>query len=456
LNDRSRTKHMTTTAANIPASEVAWYKVLTGAQWKILIASNLGWLFDGFENYALILTAGSAMTQLLDPAEHARMPFYIGAIIAVNLLGWGIGGMLGGIAADYIGRKKMMIIGILAYSIMTGLSAFAWSFWSLAILRFLVGVTVGSEWATGSSMMAELWPDRARGKGAGLMQCGLGLGFFLAAFAWLLIAPNGPSAWRYMYFLGVLPALLTLWIRRHIPESTLWEAVKAKRDAALARKESGGNLSGEDERMTKFTLTDLFSDPQVRSRTILVFFMSLATTVGFWSISTWVPPFIASIAGAQGLPATKWASYAGMAYTIGSITGYIILGFLADKFGRKPVTIVFFVVALLMTPVLFFTTKDLTWLLILAFVNAIFSNGQYTWMPVWLPELYPTRMRATALAFAFNAPRFIAFLGPLLAGTLIANFGGFGPAAMVLSSIYILGIVCAPFLPETRGKPLPA
>ena len=112
--------------------------------------------------------------------------------------------------------------------------------------------------------------------------------------------------------------------------------------------------------------------------------------------------------------------------------------------------------AFLLTPVLFFLTKDPRSLLLLAFVNALFSNGQYSWMPIWLPELYPTRMRATALAFAFNAPRFIAFMGPLLAGSMIVAFGGFGEAAMVLSSIYIVGFVAAFFLPETKGKPLPA
>ena len=442
-------------SATLPNDNEPWYRSLTAKQWKILLASNLGWMFDGFENYALILTAGSALRQLLDPALHASLSFYVGAIIAVNLLGWGIGGMLGGIMADYIGRKKMMVLGILAYSVMTGLSAFAWDFWSLAILRFLVGVAVGSEWATGSSMIAELWPDRARGKGAGLMQCGLGLGFFLASLAWLVIAPHGEGAWRYMYLLGVLPALLTLWIRRAIPESELWEAVKAKRDALQARKSKGESLSADETQLTKFTLTDLFSDRSVRGRTIVVFLMSLATTVGFWSISTWVPPFIASIAAEQGQTGAAWASYAGMAFTTGSIVGYIVLGFAADAYGRKPVTIAFYVLALAMTPVLFFTTTNLSMLLLLAFVSAIFANGQYTWMPVWLPELYPTRMRATALAFAFNAPRFLAFLGPLLAGSMIAKFGGYGPAAMVFSSIYIIGIVLTPLLPETKGKPLP-
>jgi MFS family permease len=112
--------------------------------------------------------------------------------------------------------------------------------------------------------------------------------------------------------------------------------------------------------------------------------------------------------------------------------------------------------ALLLTPVLFLWTQDLGLLLVVAAINGYFSLGQYSWMPVWLPELFPTRIRATAMAFAFNAPRFIAFLGPLLAGQLIVYFGGFGTAATIVAGIYVLGLAAAPFLPETRGKPLPA
>ena len=432
-----------------------WYRQVTGKQWNTLLASNLGWLFDGFENYALILTAGPALRQLLEPSQYPQIPVYIGTIIGINLLGWGIGGIFGGVMADYIGRKRMMLIAILAYSVMTGFSALAFSWWSFAILRFLVGVAVGSEWATGSSMMAEIWPDRARGKGAGLMQCGLGIGFFIASLVWLFIEPLGPSSWRYMYLIGVLPALLTLWIRGSMPESELWKKANEQRLAAKDRKRNGEALSQSEEQMTKFTLTDLFTDPTVRGRTIVIFLMSLTTTVGFWSISTWVPQFIGSIAAANKLPAGLWVTYAAMAYTTGSIIGYASFGFLADYFGRKPVTLVFFLIALLLTPVLFFGTTDLTLLLVLALLSGAFANGQYSWMPVWIPELYPTRMRATALAFAFNAPRFIAFLGPIFAGAMIATFGGFGKAAMVLSSIYVVGILVTPFLPETKGKPLP-
>ena len=419
---------------------IPWYRTLDRVQWNTLIASNLGWLFDGFETYGLVLTVGVAMQQLLPAAQHLQIPAYAGTVIAVTLLGWGIGGMVGGILADYIGRKRMMIIAVLAYSLTAGLSAFSYDWISFAVLRFVVGIAIGSEWATGSSMVAELWPDHARGKGAGLMQCGLGAGFFLASLVWLFVGQLGPDAWRYMYVLGVVPALLTLWIRRAIPESEVWKRAAARRRSEKAR----------------FTLFDLFGDRTLRKRTILVFLMSLSSTVGFWGISTWVPPFIGGIAASSGLNAAQWASYAGLAYTFGAVVGYVGLGFLADAYGRKPVTIAFFVFALLLTPVLFFSTRDPMLLLLLAFVNAVFSNGQFSWMPAWLPELYPTRMRATALAFAFNGPRFIAFLGPLLAGTMIVQFGGYGQAAMVLAAIYLVGIAAAPFLPETAGQPLPA
>jgi MFS family permease len=111
-------------------------------------------------------------------------------------MGWGIGGLIGGVVADYLGRKRTMMLAILAYSIMTGLSAFAWDWVSFVALRFLVGVAIGSEWVIGTSIVSELWPDRARGRGVGLMQSGFGIGFFLASFAWRFVGAVGPDAWR--------------------------------------------------------------------------------------------------------------------------------------------------------------------------------------------------------------------------------------------------------------------
>src|SRR3954463_1701612 len=189
--------------AEVAAADASrpWYSTLNRSQWNTLFASNLGWMFDGYETYALILTIGAALHQLLDPSQYGQIPKYAGMVIGLTLLGWGIGGMLGGILADYTGRKRTMMFAILAYSLMTGLSAFAWNWESFAAARLLVGIAIGSEWVTGTSMTAELWPDNARGKGAGLMQCGLGIGFFLASLVWLFVSPFGPGAWRYMFVL---------------------------------------------------------------------------------------------------------------------------------------------------------------------------------------------------------------------------------------------------------------
>jgi MFS family permease len=432
-----------------------WYRALSRTQWNTLLASNLGWMFDGFEAYALILTVGVALHQLLQPAQYSQIPAYAGAIIATTLCGWAVGGLLAGILADYIGRKRTMIFAILTYSILTGLSAFSWDWISFAVFRFLGGLAIGSEWVTGTSMTAEFWPTGARGKGSGLFQCGFGIGFFLASVAWLFVGATGPGAWRTMYLIGVLPALLTFWIRRAIPESTLWEKANEQRSAAIERKRRGYGATVEDHALTRFTLLDLFATPAIRKRTIIAFLMATTSAVGFWGISTWVPPYIGSVAARAGLSAPQWASFTGMAYNAGSIAGYVGLGFLADAFGRKPVTLAFFAFSLLFTPVLFLWTHDLHLLLVVASIIGLFGSGQLTWMSVWLPELYPTRIRATGVGFIFNAPRLIAAGGTLIAGTLIVRFGGYGNAAMIVATIYLLGLTVGPFLPETRGKSLP-
>ncbi len=442
--------------AEVTAATAPWYRTLTPVQWRALVATNLGWLFDGFETYALFLTVVPAMHTLLAPAQYVQIPAYFGTVVAITLIGWGIGGLAGGILADYIGRKRTMIYAILAYSLLTGLTALSFDWVSFALLRFFVGMAIGSEWATGSSMMAELWPQNARGKGAGLMQCGLGLGFFLASFVWLFVGSLGPGAWRAMFLVGIVPALFTLWIRTSIAESPAWQQADARRRQARGRQQSGAPPAADDRAFTRFTIADLFVEPETRRRTLLVFLMSLSTTLAWWGISSWVPPYIAAMAAKANLPPQQWASYAGMAYNIGAILGYVSFGFLADSLGRKPITMVYYAVAWLLTPVLFLWTHDLHLLLVAAAANGFVTLGQYCWMPVWLPELYPTRSRGTGIAFAFNAPRLIAFLGPLFAGTLIVAFGGFSRSAMIISCIYVLGLAVTPFLPETKGKPLPA
>jgi MFS family permease len=432
-----------------------WYRSLNREQWGVLVASNLGWLFDGFEIYALFLTVGFALHQLLDAAEYAQIPRYAGYILATTVFGWATGGVIGGIIADYIGRKRTMILAILAYSLTTGLSALAWDWVSFAVLRFLVGVAIGSEWATGASIVSELWPDHARGKGGGLLQCGAGLGGILASGVWLAIGGVGPNAWRWMYLVGVLPALVTLWIRRGIPESPRWEAARERRRAAHALRRSGAALDGENVALTRFTVVDLFADGAVRRPLIGSFLMMLSVTFAFWGVGTFIPTYVGSVAAKSGLSAPQWSALAGLVTSLCGVVGFVSLGFLADVIGRKPTAMLFYAMCLVLTPVVYLWAQDIRVLLLCVGVFGFFSLGIWAWAPIWLPELFPTRMRATAVAFSFNAPRFISCIGPLIAGTLIVSLGGYGPAATIVGLFFVLGLVAAPFLPETNGKPLP-
>ena len=432
-----------------------WYRSLNHEQWRVLIASNLGWMFDGFEIFALFLTVGFALRQLLDPAQYAAIPQYAGYVLATTVFGWALGGVIGGIIADYIGRKRTMILAILAYSLTTGLSAFAWDWVSFAVLRFLVGVAIGSEWATGASIVSELWPDNARGKGGGLLQCGAGLGGILASLVWLGVGGLGPDSWRYMYLIGVLPALVTLWIRRNIPESPRWEEANERRLAARDLRRQGAALEGENHALTRFTVVDLFSDPAVRRPLILSFLMMLSLTFAYWGVGTFIPTYVGSVAAKAGLSAATFSAWAGFITSICGVAGFISLGFIADAFGRKTAAMVWYLMCLLLTPVVYLWAENIYTLLVCVGVFGFFTLGIWAWAPIWLPELYPTRMRATAVAFVFNAPRFISCLGPLIAGTLIVSLGGYGGAATIVGLFFILGLLAAPFLPETKGKPLP-
>jgi MFS family permease len=432
-----------------------WYRTLNREQWHVLAAAIVVWLFDGFEIYALFLTVGFAVHQLLAVGEVGQAPRYVGYVLAATVFGWATGGVLGGIIADYIGRKRTMVLTILAYSLTTGLSAFAWNWEAFAALRFLVGVGIGSEWATGASIVSELWPDHARGKGGGLLQAGAGIGGLLASLVWLVIGGMGPNAWRYMYLLGVLPALITLWIWRSVPESPRWERSHELRRAAHALRRTGAVLAREHAALTRFTVVDLFAEKSIRGRLIAACVLMLSVTFGFWGVATFVPTYVASVAARQGLSAPQYAAVAGLLYTGVQIFGFVSLGFLADAIGRKPTTMIWYAMSLILTPVVYLWTHDMWALLFAVTVFGFFSGGIWSWAPIWLPELFPTRMRGTAVAFCFNAPRWVSASGPLIAGTLIVGLGGFGPAATIVGLFFIVGVVAAPFLPETNGLPLP-
>ncbi|HEY6497219.1 MAG TPA: MFS transporter [Trebonia sp.] len=440
-------------------------------QVKSLVSANLGWFFDGFETYSLILTVAFVLKDLLPAGNQHNIPLYAGATIAITLFGWAIGGLAGGMIADYIGRRRMLLWSIALYAVCTGLTALSWSWVSFAIFRFVTGLALGSEWGTGTSLVAETWSDRTRSKAAGIMQSGLGIGFFIASLAWHFLAPLGPNAWRLMFVLGVLPALVAVLLWRRVPESGEWLAATKRATSGSGASSPGtgspdagspdAGLPGAGRRrrgglkLRELTLFEVLRDPQLRKVTLIASVMSLVTTVAWWGISTWVPDYVSQVAAEQGRSASAWSSDTGMIYNAGAIVGYIALGFVADLIGRRWTTFLYFALSFALTPLLFLGPKDMALLVPIVIFNGMFTLGQYTWMPVWLPELYPTRLRATGVSFVFNAARFIACLGPLLAGAIITHLGGYGTAATAFGCIYLLGMVFCFFLPETKGKPLP-
>lgn len=442
--------------AQAPGSAaLRWNARLTATHWRVLWATFLGWIFDGYETFALIVAIGPALHSLLKPEQLKSLPLWAGTAIGITLLGWGVGGVIGGILADYIGRKRMMLYAILLYALLTGLTALSTSYAMLITLRFLTGLAMGSEWSTGATLLAETWPDEARPKGAGFMQSGFGWGTFLASLVWFIVNPLGPNAWRLMFVVGVIPAFFIIYIRRAVDESQRWlEAVRNQKWSAIGASESAAAAQKTSQR--PFTLAEIFREPESRRRVLLALAMSLATMVGWYAISSWLPGYVTSVAKGQNLANPGyWGNVSSMVYNAGSIVGYLVSGFVADRIGRRWYMQFLFIGSLILAPITYLWTHNMTLLLIAAGVNGFFTLGQYAWFAIYLPELFGSTVRATASSFVFNATRLIAFAGPILSGRLIQYFGGVSKAAMIFSLIYFLGIAAAPFLPETVGKPLP-
>jgi MFS family permease len=437
-----------------------WYAGVQRRHWTILTASFLGWVFDGYESYALFIAMPFILKTMLTAQQATSPAIWAGVAIGATLLGWGTGGIIGGVLADYVGRKRVMIWSVFLYAVLTGVTALSTTFWALVGLRFVTGLAMGSEWSTGVALLAETWPNRARPKGAGFLQSGFGVGTLLAAATWLVLStldPLGPNTWRLMFVVGALPAFFCLYIRRAIDESERWiQAVKAQRWGAIEAGDAGSAAPGAGARRP-FTLAAVFRDPESRRRTLLTFLLSLATTTGWWAISSWLPVHVGRIAQADGYPnPSGWGTRAALVYTTGAVVAYLLSGFIADALGRRRYLFFTFLGCFLMTPVTYLWTTSLPVMMGVAFVNGFFTLGcAYSWMAIYPVELFTSTVRATAASFIFNGARLIAWVFPLLAGVLISSFGGIPRAAMTLGCIYLLGLVVPWFLPETRGHPLP-
>ena len=430
---------------DVKDSARAWWKDVERYQWTVLLMTWLGFLFDLMDSTLYTLVMGPALRDLLGPAATVQnIGWYGGLIFSIFLVGWALGGIVFGILADYVGRKRTLMITILIYALFTGVAGAAGSWWELGLYRFLTGLGVGGEWAAGAALLAETWPEKARAKGAVILQTSAGMGYFVAAFIYLLL---GDQSWRLVFLSGAAPAVLVFFVRRTMKESERWLATVAPTSHAPV-----------PVRPSRFTLAQIFGR-EFRRDTIVGSLMASIANCGFWAVSAWVPALIQNRIALDpsltaGASVSSYVSYAIMILTIGSLPGYAVIGALADRWGRKPAFGVFFVGGALSAPLIVLGPWTLAQMLLLLPLLGFFTLGIYAGFPIYLPELYPTRLRTTGAGFCFNIGRIVSAAGPFLTGIVVLYSGSFEYAISALSLVYLLGPIVLLFATETRGRSL--
>jgi MFS family permease len=405
-----------------------------------------GWALDGMDASIYALVLFPALTDLLPRSGVAATPgtigYYGSVLLALFLFGWGLS-MVWGPVADRFGRVRALMLTILWYSLFTFLCGLVTSIWQLAVLRVLCGIGIGGEQPIGGTFVAEEWPEDRRKMGAGYMHTGYYFGFFLAALANYFIGAS--FGWRWMFILGGAPALLVGWIRRGVRESAVWQ----KRLGNKQHRPKMGQAFGE-----------LFS-PRYLQRTIVMSLLFLLSIIGLWAGSIYVPTAVTQIALRQGYAArdaARLASYGTGVLSIGTILGCIALPVIAERLGRRLTMGVYF--ALMGTSIayafgyVFYMPRALQSFFMMVFLLGV-GGANFAMYTLWIPELYTTECRASAIGFTSSVGRFVGCGMVFLVGAGIARFGSLGTPVALTSIAFLLGLLVLPFADETRGKPLP-
>jgi MFS family permease len=410
---------------------------VTRYQWLVLFVAWLGWVFDAMDATIYAIVLHPALHDLLGvsggPPAPDRIGWYGGIIFSIFLIGWAIGGIAFGIAADRFGRTKVLMATIIIYAGFTGAAALAQEWWELAVYRFLTALGIGGEWAAGAALVAETWPEEKRAKAAGILQSAWAVGFFLAAGCNLVFKDT--YGWRGLFLIGILPALLALFVRWWVKEPDRWILAHAQRVIPLSAIFEG----------------------DLKRATLVGSALAFVAVFGLWGSTNWAPTLVHELPefrGAEPAAVTKGVSYAIMALNAGAIFGYLGFGPLADRFGRRPVFAFMCIGSLVMLPMTYLLPSHYAGVLMLLPILGFFNNGIFGGFPIYLPELYPTRVRATGAGFCFNAGRILASVSPFMTGWLVTALGSFGRAASTVALIYLAGLAVLWFAPETKGQPL--
>jgi MFS family permease len=411
-----------------------------------LVAAFLGWMFDGLEMGLFPLAGRPALKQLLASAggTDADIGPWFAGIIAAFLVGAAAGGILFGWLGDRIGRVKAMVWSVATYSIFSGLCGFAMAPWHIGVLRFIASLGMGGEWALGVSLISEIWPAKARPLLSGLIGAAANVGFFLVGAIALLLnhygktfthAFNDAPLWRLLFIAGAVPALLTFFIRIFVPESEKWKSATS---------------SGP-----KPSVADIFA-PGIAKFTTLGALLAGIALVGTWASVQWIPSWTMSMTKSDPNSADK-AAWAQMFAALGAVVLPLVVALLAERYNRRYTYMAICIGSVIACEVLYLVpqTYGFRFLLIVTLVNGI-TGAFYGWLPLYLPELFPTRIRATGSGFCFNIGRVLSAAGALFGGQLLKVFdGNYARMGSIICLVYLLGLVVIYFCPETKGKPLP-
>ena len=407
------------------------FSSVTRDQWRTLGAAALGWMLDAFDVmlYALVLT--HIMRDL------GMSKAVGGGLATLTLLASGFGGMLFGSIADRVGRKRALMLSILTYSVCSFGSGFATSVAMLAVFRFVLGLGMGGEWNTGATLVAETWPTQLRAKAISLVQSSWAMGYAAAAVVAWGVLRLYPANWRAVFFVGVLPALVTLWIRKDVPESEMW---KQQRQPA-------------EEKLPAVRFRELFAE-RYRGKTAALFFLNFFGMFGWWGLFTWVPSFLSSpiAEGGRGFDPKQMTIMLVVLNLVGMFPGYASFGWVADRLGRRKSFILYTGMAALLVPV-YARLQDPTTLLFLGIPVAFFGTGFFSGSGIVGSELFPTSVRARALGFTYNGARTLSSAAPFVIG-YVAQSRGLGGAFFLCAASFFLAALVATQLPETKGKHL--
>lgn len=420
-----------------------WWSGVTRYQWLVLIIASAGWVFDTFEGQIFNITRGQMLAEILGAnATKETISRWGDIFLGVFLAGGTLGGILFGWLGDRWGRKPTMVVTILMYSIFSGLTYFATELWQVGVLRFLVAMGVGGEWAVAAALVAEVFPVRARAQAGGIFHSTSVLGTWLAAVAGLVVG----TEWRYAYLIGVVPALLILWVRASVEEPESWKHAREKAQR------------GEGAQMGSFR--DLLLNPRWAGRAILGMLLAAVGLGTFWGVGVAGQDLAREMLLRHGATPAEAAEKAKFAYGIlqaaGGGLGLVSFGPLCVWLGRRRAFVTFQLVALVIVPITCYLPHNYATLLVLLPIMGYFVVGIHAGYAVYFPELFPHHLRSTGTGFCFNAGRLLAAVVLIFSGWLKSQPGmDLRLAISLLGGIFLLGVVIVLFLPETRNQPLP-